>query len=122
MDKTLTSSKLLDFLKVLIIVTLLVVSLLSIWSLVNHLDPYSEDVLSLQGNLSQGKAIFEANCAVCHGLDGRGNIGPTLQNVAQHKSPSSLIEQVISGKTPPMPKFQPDAQTMADLLIYLESL
>ncbi|MFM6660226.1 MAG: cytochrome c, partial [Microcystis panniformis] len=32
------------------------------------------------------------------------------------------IEQVISGKTPPMPKFQPDTQAMADLLVYLENL
>ncbi|MGL5034278.1 MAG: c-type cytochrome [Microcystaceae cyanobacterium] len=122
MDKTLTSSKLLESLKVLLIASLLVASLLGVWSLLHHLDPYSKDVLSRQGNLSHGQAIFESNCTVCHGLDGRGNIGPTLQNVSQRKSPPRLIKQVISGQTPPMPKFQPDTQTMADLLIYLESL
>jgi hypothetical protein len=29
---------------------------------------------------------------------------------------------VVSGRTPPMPKFQPEAQEMADLLEYLENL
>ncbi|RDH51814.1 cytochrome C, partial [Mastigocladus laminosus WC112] len=32
------------------------------------------------------------------------------------------IHQVISGDTPPMPKFQPSAKEMADLLSYLETL
>ena len=66
--------------------------------------------------------MFQANCAVCHGLDGQGNIGPNLEAVRERKTPSRLIEQVISGKTPPMPKFQPKAQDMADLLSYLETL
>ena len=33
-----------------------------------------------------------------------------------------LIQQVVSGKTPPMPRFQPEPQAMADLLAYLNSL
>ncbi|NER30629.1 MAG: cytochrome c, partial [Symploca sp. SIO1C4] len=38
------------------------------------------------------------------------------------KSKISLIHQVTDGKTPPMPKFQPSPQEMADLLSYLEEL
>jgi hypothetical protein len=33
-----------------------------------------------------------------------------------------LIQQVVSGNTPPMPQFQPEAKDMADLLEYLEQL
>jgi hypothetical protein len=45
-----------------------------------------------------------------------------LHDVPKRKSKVSLIEQVTSGKTPPMPKFQPSSQEMADLLSYLEKL
>lgn len=85
-------------------------------------DPYTIEVLSLQGENSKGSAIFQINCAGCHGSRGDGIVGPSLKNVSKRKSQISLIEQVISGKTPPMPKFQPSAQEMADLLTYLEHL
>ena len=85
-------------------------------------DPYVQEVLSLQGYLNRGEAIFQVNCAVCHGNKADGNIGPGLHDISKHKSRVSLINQVVSGKTPPMPKFQPSAQDMADLLSYLEQL
>jgi mono/diheme cytochrome c family protein len=85
-------------------------------------DPYIKEVLSLQGNASRGYEIFQINCAACHGKFADGIVGPSLQEVSHRKSRISLIEQVISGKTPPMPKFQPDTQAMADLLVYLENL
>ncbi|MEY3300121.1 MAG: Cytochrome c-553-like protein [Cyanobacteriota bacterium] len=85
-------------------------------------DPYIREVLSLEGNVSQGEAIFKMNCAVCHGLEATGEVGPTLVRVSDHRTKVSLIKQVISGQTPPMPQFQPDPQAMADLLDYLESL
>ncbi|MBD2360261.1 MULTISPECIES: c-type cytochrome [unclassified Anabaena] len=85
-------------------------------------DPYVKSVLALQGDQIQGHAIFQINCAGCHGLEADGRVGPSLQGVSKHKSKYRLIDQVISGKTPPMPKFQPNTQEMADLLSYLESL
>ncbi|HEY9708744.1 MAG TPA: cytochrome c, partial [Oculatellaceae cyanobacterium] len=69
-----------------------------------------------------GYAMFQINCAGCHGLQADGRIGPSLQHVSSRKSKGSLIHQVISGETPPMPKFQPNPQEMADLLSYLEKL
>lgn len=85
-------------------------------------DPYIKAVLSLEGDSTRGNAIFEINCAGCHGGEADGSVGPSLQHIAKHKSQVSLINQVITGKTPPMPKFQPSYQEMADLLSYLEKL
>lgn len=85
-------------------------------------DPYIKSVLSRTGDTVQGHAIFQINCAGCHGLEATGLVGPSLQGVSKRKSEYGLIHQVISGETPPMPKFQPSAQAMADLLSYLESL
>jgi mono/diheme cytochrome c family protein len=85
-------------------------------------NPYVQEVLSLPGNAGRGYEIFQINCAGCHGKLADGVVGPSLQEVSRRKSKVSLIEQVVSGKTPPMPKFQPDPQEMADLLIYLENL
>ncbi|HEY9779699.1 MAG TPA: cytochrome c [Leptolyngbyaceae cyanobacterium] len=85
-------------------------------------DPYITSVLSLRGNADQGHAIFQMNCAVCHGFEADGNVGPSLQGVSKRKSRYGLIHQVISGETPPMPQFQPSLEEMADLLSYLETL
>jgi len=85
-------------------------------------DPYFKSVLSIKGDPIQGHAIFQINCAGCHGLSASGLVGPSLQAVSKRKSRYSLIHQVISGDTPPMPQFQPSVQEMADLLSYLETL
>jgi mono/diheme cytochrome c family protein len=92
------------------------------WYLHQISEPYVNEVLSLEGNMVKGEAIFKINCAGCHGNDGNGSVGPNLHHVQKHKSKISLIHQVTSGKTPPMPKFQPSPQEMADLLSYLENL
>lgn len=85
-------------------------------------EPYIRDVLAQDGDVNRGDAIFKMNCAVCHGLEATGEVGPTLRGVSDHKTKVSLIKQVISGKTPPMPQFQPSPQDMADLLEFLEKL
>ena len=85
-------------------------------------DPYIESVLSLTGDPTQGYAIFEMNCAGCHVQQASSQVGPSLLDVSQRKSQVGIIQQVISGQTPPMPQFQPNPQEMADLLSYLEQL
>ena len=85
-------------------------------------DPYVQQVLADQGNVELGREIFQVNCAACHGIEGDGVVGPSLKAVSDRKSKLGLIHQVVSGETPPMPKFQPSPETMADLLSYLESL
>ena len=85
-------------------------------------DPYTHEVLALQGDANNGLAIFQINCAGCHNLQTNRSVGPRLENVSKRKSKRDIIIQVTSGRTPPMPKFQPSKQEMADLLSYLKEL
>ncbi|MEB3200988.1 MAG: cytochrome c [Synechococcaceae cyanobacterium] len=85
-------------------------------------DPYTRSTLALSGSIDNGGRLFRINCAGCHGLAAQGLVGPNLHGVSHRRSDRSLIQQVISGRTPPMPRFQPDPQAMADLLAFLHSL
>lgn len=85
-------------------------------------NPYIQNVLSLEGDRAKGYAIFQMNCAGCHGSEANGHVGPSLRGISARKSQSALIKQVISGETPPMPQFQPSPEVMADLLDYLKTL
>lgn len=85
-------------------------------------DPYTRTTLELTGSTENGGRLFLLNCAGCHGIAGQGLVGPNLHGVGQRKSERQLIQQVVSGRTPPMPRFQPEPQAMADLLAYLQSL
>ncbi len=107
-----------------IVVGMLVAFTLMAWGVhaMPSSDPYVRNVLALTGNAARGHDIFQLNCAVCHGLEAAGEVGPDLHGVSERKSQVALIQQVISGKTPPMPQFQPNAKDMADLLDYLKTL
>ncbi len=85
-------------------------------------DPYSRATLALAGSVDNGGRLFRLNCAGCHGLAAQGLVGPDLHGVARRKSDRQLIQQVVSGRTPPMPRFQPAPQDMADLLAFLRQL
>ncbi len=93
-----------------------------LWILRPPLDPYSQSVLNLAGDPTQGRSIFVMNCVACHGQWATGKVGPNLHGVSDRKSDAKLIQQVVSGETPPMPQFQPSPQDMADLLSYLKQL
>nr|WP_310418021.1 cytochrome c [Chamaesiphon sp. OTE_8_metabat_110] len=107
-----------------IVLTCLSICFLAIvgWHSLQESNPYMTSVLSKTGDPTLGHAIFQINCSGCHGLDASGRVGPSLREISKRKSPHSLIEQVTSGNTPPMPQFQPNPQEMADLLSYLETL
>lgn len=85
-------------------------------------DPYIQSVRAAVGDPSRGEQIFILNCAGCHGVDGKGEVGPSLVQISHRRSQTKLIQQIISGNTPPMPKFQAQPQDMADLLSYLKTL
>jgi cbb3-type cytochrome oxidase cytochrome c subunit len=95
---------------------------LCFWLLRPPLNPYTQSVLNLSGNPIQGRSIFVMNCVACHGEWGNGKVGPSLHGVGDRKSDIKLVQQVVSGETPPMPQFQPSPQDMADLLSYLKQL
>jgi mono/diheme cytochrome c family protein len=117
-----SDSSLQSILVIALLVSILVILAVFGITQVRQADPYVQGVLARVGDASQGQAIFQLNCAGCHGLTGDGKVGPSLKNVSDRKSRRGLIQQVISGKTPPMPQFQPSPQEMADLLSYLETL
>jgi len=85
-------------------------------------DPYTQAVLALAGDPEQGGRLFRINCAGCHGLAAQGLVGPDLHGVTDHRSDAQLVQQVVSGKTPPMPRFELEPQNMADLIRHLHQL
>ena len=85
-------------------------------------DPYIKETLSLQGSIDNGEKLFRVNCVGCHGISAKGLLGPDLHEVSYHLSEKKIINQVMQGRTPPMPSFQMEPQKMADLLEYLKSL
>jgi mono/diheme cytochrome c family protein len=85
-------------------------------------DPYTRQTLELSGSPETGGRLFRMNCAGCHGIAAQGLVGPSLHGVSKRRSDRQLIRQVVSGRTPPMPRFQPEPQAMADLLAHLHSL
>jgi mono/diheme cytochrome c family protein len=85
-------------------------------------DPYTRSTLQISGSVGSGGQLFRLNCAGCHGPAAQGLVGPNLHGVGKRKSDRQLIQQVVSGRTPPMPSFQPEPQAMADLLAFLHSL
>ena len=85
-------------------------------------DPYTQAVLALDGDPGQGGRLFRINCAGCHGLAAQGLVGPDLHGVADRKNDVQLVRQVVSGQTPPMPRFELEPQAMADLISHLHHL
>ena len=85
-------------------------------------DPYIKASLELQGAVDHGGQLFRINCAGCHGLAGQGLLGPQLTGVTDHYDDQQLVHQIVSGETPPMPKFEMEPGAMADLLAYLQTL
>ena len=109
--------------KTLVVVATIACMLLVLWTMGGaRSDPYSRQTLALQGSAERGGQLFLLNCAGCHGIAAQGLVGPDLHGVNKRKSQSQLIQQVVSGRTPPMPSFQPEPQAMADLLSFLNSL
>ncbi|MFL0781464.1 MAG: c-type cytochrome [Prochlorococcus sp.] len=107
----------------LVVVTTTVCIVILVWLLGSaERNPYIRATLDLQGVEEHGSQLFRMNCAGCHGVSAQGLVGPSLNGVSSHRSDAQLIEQIMSGQTPPMPSFQMEPQEMADLLSHLHNL
>ena len=85
-------------------------------------DSFITETLSIQGDSLSGSKLFKINCVGCHGISAQGFVGPDLHEATQEMSDKKIINQVIRGLTPPMPSFEIEPQSMADLLEYMHSL
>ena len=85
-------------------------------------DPFITETLSIKGEALSGSKLFKINCVGCHGISAQGFVGPDLHEVTQEMSDKKIVNQVIRGLTPPMPSFEIDPESMADLLAYMHSL
>ena len=85
-------------------------------------DPFITETLSIQGEALSGSKLFKINCVGCHGISAQGFVGPDLHEATQQMSDKKIINQVIRGLTPPMPSFEIEPKSMADLLAYMHSL
>ena len=85
-------------------------------------DPYITETLVKDGSSTRGHDLFKVNCVGCHGISAQGLVGPDLHEVTTQLSDKKIINQVVKGLTPPMPSFEIDQQSMADLLAYIHSL
>ncbi len=98
-------------------------SLILLWKIGNFKqDPFITETLSIQGEALSGSKLFKINCVGCHGISAQGFVGPDLHEATKELSDQKIINQVIRGLTPPMPSFEIEPQSMADLLAYMHSL
>ncbi len=85
-------------------------------------DEYVKATLSSKGSIEKGEQLFLMNCVGCHGISAQGFLGPDLHDMSSKLSEKQIINQILKGRTPPMPSFEMEPEVMADLLAYLESL
>lgn len=80
---------------------------------------------SHEQEIDQGRQAFEANCAVCHGMDASGGRGPNLRraHIARAPDEASLCDLIETGIPPEMPAggFLTDVEVRA-LVAYVRSL
>lgn len=68
-----------------------------------------------------GRSVYEARCAACHGLQGEGGVGPRLKGNPILKVPEAVREIVLQGRGT-MPAVPLSEEELKALLDYLGSL
>ena len=109
--------------RIFLLSTAIVAFIILLWTIGSFKqDPFITETLSIQGEALSGSKLFKINCVGCHGISAQGFVGPDLHEATQEMSDKKIINQVIRGLTPPMPSFEIEPQSMADLLAYMHSL
>ena len=112
-----------SFLRIILLSIATITSLILLWTTGNFKqDPFITETLSIEGEALSGSKLFKINCVGCHGISAQGLVGPDLHEATEELSDKKIINQVIRGLTPPMPSFEIEPQSMADLLAYMHSL
>lgn len=79
-----------------------------------------------EDHLALGKTIFAEKCAVCHGDDAKGKIGPDLtrRDFAYGRSADAITESIAMGRPNGMPPFssQLSHEQIEALVAYIQSL
>jgi mono/diheme cytochrome c family protein len=77
------------------------------------------------GDAANGKKLFGANCASCHGATGtEGGVGPSLKGEKSKKNQAATVAWIKNPKAP-MPKLFPNplsAKDVNDVAAYVETL
>jgi mono/diheme cytochrome c family protein len=68
-----------------------------------------------------GKSVYQARCAACHGARGEGGVGPRLQGNPILKAKEAVREIVLQGRGK-MPAVPLSPEELSALLDYLDSL
>ena len=109
--------------RIFLLATATVAFIILLWTIGSFKqDPFITETLSIQGEALSGSKLFKINCVGCHGISAQGFVGPDLHEVTLEMSDKKIVNQVIRGLTPPMPSFEIDPESMADLLAYMHSL
>jgi len=109
--------------RIFLLSTAIVAFIILLWTIGSFKqDPFITETLSIQGEALSGSKLFKINCVGCHGISAQGFVGPDLHEVTQEMSDKKIVNQVIRGLTPPMPSFEIEPESMADLLAYMHSL
>ena len=112
-----------SFFRIILLSIATIAFLILLWTIGNFKqDPFITETLSIEGEALSGSKLFKINCVGCHGISAQGFVGPDLHEATQELSDKKIINQVIRGLTPPMPSFEIEPQSMADLLAYMHSL
>jgi cytochrome c oxidase cbb3-type subunit III len=83
------------------------------------------DKKAARADVAAGKKLFERHCALCHGIDGKGGRGPSLNRARlAHAPDDAALKAVIADGIPPsMPEgWLFDANDLANLAAYVRSL
>jgi len=66
----------------------------------NHLFDAQSLLIAFLPPAEMGKAVFDTNCAACHGADGTGGMGPNLHGNAffQAKTDEELVQFILTGR------------------------
>ncbi|HLI97940.1 MAG TPA: cytochrome c [Candidatus Baltobacteraceae bacterium] len=93
-----------------------------------HRTPYAARrgaIPAPSANLNHGKALYDSQCAACHGQRGVGGpVGPALEKEYARRSYRSVYA-ILLDPAPPMPKLYPGQLTkndLRDVSAYVESL